>query len=883
MDALFWLLLAFLIVFGLPIYLIVRVNGLAQTVTELRERLRLLETRVAAGSFAATGGFEIPQQITPRPTPPPRPQAPVWNIPTAPTASQTQQTSSAGTFPQPPAAAPTAPPPPAAKGPDLEALLGGDWLAKVGIVAMVLAAAFFLQYAFSAGWIGPAARVWIGIAGSAVLQGLGQVLHRKPRYRAYAQVVISGGIAILFLSIWAAYNLYHLIGPGLAFGVLVAAAVGASVLAVKNDSQLVAVLCVLGAVSTPVLIPTSRANPLPLYAYLVAVNVWVAVLLRLRPWHALTLAALAGTWMLFFAGSPLLLHNPFVSEGFALVFFAFALLAGSWALIDGRAESRQSLPLALLLILGGCAAFAAASAWLLGGESLLELPALLPVGCVVACVLVTLALRLPSAGENDGTARRLFGYLAALAVAALTLLLPSNFPRLLPAEVPLALGFALFQHGVLLAAALWMRGRSETQGAAPALVVAGNLTLGRLTVGILHGLSLWHVQAPVLWLPLFAWTNLLALWLARGEEEAERPLRTALYACTLLGAACAVLLSGSVVPADEALRTAALFGAEYLLLAGTWLALRKTARGIYPWAGLVVPVANAGIFFGLVHGYTEGIVLHGVSVPGAFALLLALGHAAVGAWLARFAPEDVLERLIQFAVGATLLASAAALQLHGSTITIAWAVEGALLLWIGLHVSDGRVRTYSLALLAIATARVLILDLSSGEAGAPLLFNAMMLAGAVVVAALGLSAALYSRHRDRLSELEAPVFGVLTMAANGVALLFISVDVWRWTGLHWGAGGHQSAQQLSLSLVWTAYALVAISLGIWRRTKMVRVFAMGLLYLAIAKVFLLDLAGLEQPFRIVSFFVLGLILLVVSLLYTRFEARMSGSDTDSRT
>ena len=49
---------------------------------------------------------------------------------------------------------------------------------------------------------------------------------------------------------------------------------------------------------------------------------------------------------------------------------------------------------------------------------------------------------------------------------------------------------------------------------------------------------------------------------------------------------------------------------------------------------------------------------------------------------------------------------------------------------------------------------------------------------------------------------------------------------------------------------------------------------MGLLYLSIVKVFVFDLGFLQQPYRIISFFALGVILLMVSLLYTRFEGRL---------
>jgi uncharacterized membrane protein len=49
---------------------------------------------------------------------------------------------------------------------------------------------------------------------------------------------------------------------------------------------------------------------------------------------------------------------------------------------------------------------------------------------------------------------------------------------------------------------------------------------------------------------------------------------------------------------------------------------------------------------------------------------------------------------------------------------------------------------------------------------------------------------------------------------------------------------------------------------------------MGLLYLSIAKVFIFDLSFLQELHRIISFLGLGIILLLVSLLYTRFERQL---------
>src|SRR5439155_7359790 len=106
---------------------------------------------------------------------------------------------------------------------DLESIIGANWLAKLGVAAIAVAAGFFLQYAFRSGWITPWGQVAIGLCGSVVMMGLAQFLLTKERYRSYAQVLASGGIVVYFLSFYAAYVFYQplLMGFGPAFGALV--------------------------------------------------------------------------------------------------------------------------------------------------------------------------------------------------------------------------------------------------------------------------------------------------------------------------------------------------------------------------------------------------------------------------------------------------------------------------------------------------------------------------------------------------------------------------------------------------------------------------------------------------------------------------------------
>ena len=83
--------------------------------------------------------------------------------------------------------------------------------------------------------------------------------------------------------------------------------------------------------------------------------------------------------------------------------------------------------------------------------------------------------------------------------------------------------------------------------------------------------------------------------------------------------------------------------------------------------------------------------------------------------------------------------------------------------------------------------------------------------------------------------------------------------------------GDWSGRQLALSTAWVIYGSVLMWLGFARRSRAIRIGAMIMLGFTILKVFLYDLSSLEQPYRIISFIVLGVILLVASYVYTKFK------------
>jgi uncharacterized membrane protein len=106
------------------------------------------------------------------------------------------------------------------------------------------------------------------------------------------------------------------------------------------------------------------------------------------------------------------------------------------------------------------------------------------------------------------------------------------------------------------------------------------------------------------------------------------------------------------------------------------------------------------------------------------------------------------------------------------------------------------------------------------------------------------------------------------------------MEVWDWFGEMRSTGVDQAlAQQLALSILWIGYAIMLMAVGMVRRSAAVRWQSLVLLGFAVAKVFLWDLSFLTRFYRIVSFLVLGLVLMLVSFLYQRRAASNSGDNS----
>src|SRR5437588_9183609 len=148
----------------------------------------------------------------------------------------------------------------------LETRIGAHWLNRVGIAAVLFGAAFFLKYAFDNDWIGPSMRVTIGAAVGVALLGWAELL-RARRHELFAHSVDVLGAGILYLTIWAASQMYTLIDGGAAFGAMIAVTAIVVGLALRHRSQFLAGVALTGGFMTPILLSTGGDHETALFTY----------------------------------------------------------------------------------------------------------------------------------------------------------------------------------------------------------------------------------------------------------------------------------------------------------------------------------------------------------------------------------------------------------------------------------------------------------------------------------------------------------------------------------------------------------------------------------------------------------------------------------------
>ena len=251
--------------------------------------------------------------------------------------------------PPPPASAPPSPPSPITyhPSPTLEARVGLTWVNRIGAVTLLLGAAFFFKYAVDNEWIGPAGRVILGLLTGFAMLGLADRLWRRGQ-RIFAQGLSGGGGALLYLSLYAAFALYHLVPRPAAFLLLLLTTTTTGALALRYQAQAIAALGLLGGYLTPILLSTGEDRPWFFFTYILLLNAAALALATVRRWPQLPTLAFAATVLLYSLWflDRYRFEKRLVATVFALAYYTlFALTPSRWRWPAAQLLAAVALPL----------------------------------------------------------------------------------------------------------------------------------------------------------------------------------------------------------------------------------------------------------------------------------------------------------------------------------------------------------------------------------------------------------------------------------------------------------------------------------------------------------------------------------------------------------
>ena len=260
---------------------------------------------------------------------------------------------------------------PAAPRASLEDRLGAQVFNWIGMAALLIGVSWALKLAFEHGLIGPVGRVIIGLAAGAGLIVWSERFRRKA-LPAFSYSLKAVGSGVLYLSLWAAFQIYHLLPAAAAFAAMLLVTAWIAFMAWSQDAELLAAYALAGGLATPLLLSTGGDHEAFLFGYLLAIDAATTLLLRFKPWTRLlpatfvaTIAYFIGWYATYFHRGGIVVWDQQSTEtalfvGLFFAVFALVSLRGWREQTAAESRARSGVTDAVLLPLANAAFLALA-------------------------------------------------------------------------------------------------------------------------------------------------------------------------------------------------------------------------------------------------------------------------------------------------------------------------------------------------------------------------------------------------------------------------------------------------------------------------------------------------------------------------------------------
>ena len=751
-------------------------------------------------------------------------------------------------------------------------LFGGNTIVKAGVGILFVGLAFLAKFATEHVQVPVELRLASIALAAIVLLGFGWRL--RTRRPDYAQVLQGGAIAVLYLTLFAAFKFYGVIGALPAFVLMVAVAAFAAALAVLQDARSLAIVGALGGFATPLIVSTGSNNYVALFAYYFVLDAGIAAVAWSKTWRPLNLIGFVATF----------------------------LVATAWGVLKYRPED-----------------FATSEAFLVAFFLLFVL------------ILVLPARRLAVGGDGPPMARSDAWVNSSLLFGLPTVVFALQYG--LVRGTPFAAAFSAVVLGAFyVALAMWMRKRP-----ALGLTFDASLAIATIFLTLVIPFALderstagaWTLEgAGLVWIGLrqrralprgFGYLLLLiaglSMLLGHDRYGAPTAVFNAYLFNGLMGAPASLAAaffvqraraSGQPLRDGEETAEPILIGLATLWLASTaFLQIDSFVKGGWFLAAVVAAASTVAAGYALLSSRLRWPAIAWPTVAltpllfAAAALDAALlaNPAAYGGWWAwpiAFAAHLVVLRLaaprwpetvghVVHALGLVTLALLGALL--GRALTAGWGDGDSAWPWLGWLIAPAALL---LVLPRPATARVwpvrslprayresagavlavglwlwtLVANIASEGSAAPLphvpLLNPLDIGIGIALAACW----LWLRSTGQATR---------SMLALAAAAGFVWLNAMLVRGFHHYGGVPYRvdawlgslAVQTGITLLWTAIALVTMWIGARRAWRMPWVAGAALLGAVVLKLLLVDLSGTGSVTRIVSFIGVGVLMLVI--------------------
>jgi uncharacterized membrane protein len=300
--------------------------------------LRSVVDRRIAALLKESGAPSAPRKAAaarPPPTAATAPAAPL-DIDLSPAAAQAQPTATvaplaaAAARPEPPRHPPPQPPGPSVAdellGRARAWLLGGNTVARAGALLLFVGLAFLARYAVEQNLLPPQLRLaGIGVVAIVLLATGLRLRQARP---GYALTLQGAGVAILYLTLFAAFRLYGFLPAAAAFALMVAVCAGSAVLAVLQDSRALAVIGVAGGFLAPILASTGAGDHVALFSYYAVLNLGILAVAWYKDWRLLNFVGFVFTFGIATAWGVLRYRAEYFAstQPFLILFFVLYVL-----------------------------------------------------------------------------------------------------------------------------------------------------------------------------------------------------------------------------------------------------------------------------------------------------------------------------------------------------------------------------------------------------------------------------------------------------------------------------------------------------------------------------------------------------------------------------